>query len=195
MDKIIFGILAASVTVISYFPYLRDVFKGKTKPHAYTWLIWSITQSIAVFGILSGQGGSPATYGLVIGAALCFVVFILSLKYGTKDITLFDSVILTVALISIFVWIKLNNLTLAVIIISVIDFLGYVPSFRKSYKDPYSETVLAWLGFIMSGIFGILALNEYNLLTLTYVLTITLANIILVLICLLRRKSFVKQNP
>ena len=40
--KIILGVLAALMAAGSAFLYLRDIFRGNTKPHIYTWLIWAI---------------------------------------------------------------------------------------------------------------------------------------------------------
>ncbi len=49
--KIISTIIATIIGVIAFFPYLKDIFSLKTKPHVYTWLIWVITQGTAVLGI------------------------------------------------------------------------------------------------------------------------------------------------
>jgi hypothetical protein len=195
MAKNIFGYISALLVIISYLPYVLDIIKKKTKPHSYTWLIWSITQTIAIFGILQGHGGGPATYPLIIGSILCFAVFILSIFFGTKDITVLDSIVLFLALGAIFIWLKLNSLIFAVILVSIIDFLGYIPSFRKSYNNPWTETISAWIGFILSGCCGLLALNKINLLTSVYIITITSANIIISLICIVRRKQLPNLKP
>ena len=48
------AILGGFFVVIAYVPYLRDIFKGKTTPHLYTWLIWFLTLSTALAGMWSG---------------------------------------------------------------------------------------------------------------------------------------------
>ena len=186
--KLIFAIVA-TITIIggSFLPYLRDIFRGKTKPHAYTWLIWTITQSTAVAGLIYGKGGWGAL-SLTIGTAFFFLVFLLSLKYGTKNITKSDTIVLIAALSAIVVWWQLNNPLLAVLMVSVIDVLGYIPSFRKIFKEPWTETAISWLFFCLTSIFSMLALEEYNLLTLTYIVTITSVNISFLAVCLIRRR-------
>ena len=37
--KIAYGILGTLAVIAAYVPYFRDIYKGRTKPHAYTWLI------------------------------------------------------------------------------------------------------------------------------------------------------------
>jgi hypothetical protein len=42
--KFWFAIAAAMVGIAAFLPYLRDMLARKTRPHAYTWLIWILTQ-------------------------------------------------------------------------------------------------------------------------------------------------------
>jgi hypothetical protein len=191
--KIVFTIIATIIGIIAFLPYLRDIFLRKTKPHAYTWLIWTITQITAIVGILLGGGGWGAL-NLIVGTLFVISIFLFSLKYGSKNITRLDTIILITALLAIIIWWRLNQPLIAIIMVSVIDFLGYIPSFRKSYQEPWSETLSFWLACSLSNIFAILALSDYNFLTVTYIATITVANVLLFLFCLFRRKFVTKPK-
>lgn len=95
--KILFAVASIVVLVIGYIPYFKDLFAGSTKPHAYTWLIWVITQGTAT--TVAFYGG--ANWGLLMlagGTVLVAVMFFLSFKYGTKNITKSDTGILILAL-------------------------------------------------------------------------------------------------
>src|SRR6267154_611140 len=101
--KLDFAIVSTVISLASYYPYIRDMLQGKTKPHAYTWLIWVLTQSTAVAGIIYG-GGNYGAISLAINLIMLAVVFILSFKYGTTDISRSDTIVLVVALCAIVVW-------------------------------------------------------------------------------------------
>ena len=188
--KIFFALIATIIEVVAYFPYLKDIFSLKTKPHAYTWLIWIITSGTAAIGVLYG-GGRWGALGVIVGMFLISIVFLFSLKYGTKNITIGDTMILIAALCAIFVWWQLEQPLLAVTMVSIIDIFGYIPTFRKSYQDPWSETLIFWIAFVLSGIFAIMALSEYNILTTTYLIAVTFANASLVLFIFFRRRFVV----
>jgi hypothetical protein len=187
--KLVATIISVIIGLVSFLPYLRDTFLNKTKPHVYTWLIWTITQGIATLGIFYGYGGWGGALNLGIGTFFIFVILIFSLKNGTKNITTFDTIILISALCAIFVWWKLEQPVIALMMICAIDAIGYIPTYRKSYEDPWSETILTWIGFGLGNIFSVIALLQYNFLTLAYLITIFSANLILVLICVVRRKK------
>ena len=74
--KIFLGAIAALLALLSSFLYIRDIFRGNTKPHTYTWLIWSIVTTIAFFGqwVSGGGAGSWAT-----GVAAVVTIFTLLL--------------------------------------------------------------------------------------------------------------------
>ena len=165
--------------------------RNKTKPHAYSWLIWAITQGIAVSALLYGGGGWGG-FGLIAGTVLALGVFLLSLKYGSPNITRADTFILIAALSAILVWWQLESALLAVLMVTAIDIAGYIPSIRKTYADPSSEILSTWIFFLITDIFSLLALSEYNVLTTTYLIGLGFANATLIAVYLWRR-SIVKR--
>ena len=63
--KVLLGALAIVIGIFAYIPYLRDLWRGKTKPHAFSWIIWGIMTSTGFFASMSRGGGAG-----VCGAAL-----------------------------------------------------------------------------------------------------------------------------
>lgn len=185
--KLIFFILSAVIGTAGFIPYIQDVLGRRTEPHIYTWLIWAITQGTAAALGVYGGGGLGAI-SLLIAALMNTTVFILAIKYGTKNITKFDTVILIGAFLAILVWWQLDQPLLAVIMITVIDFVGYIPTVRKAYEEPWTETVKSWLAYFVAMGFAILALKEYNWLTLFYSSMIVVSNLAMAILCIIRRR-------
>lgn len=178
---------------IAFLPYLIDIFKRRTEPHVYTWLIWLITQGTATVGVYYGGGGWGAA-GLTLGTVLVAVVFLLSFRYGTKNITKSDTLVLIAALAAVLVWWQLNQPVLAVLMVSAIDALGYIPTYRKSWSEPWSETASSWGIFAAGNFISLFGLAALNLLTVTYLATIMVANTILLTLILIRRRKISKPS-
>lgn len=188
------AIVAAIVTVSAYFPYVYEILKRRTTPHAYTWLIWGITVGTAGAAAFYGGAGWGA-YPTLIGAVLVFAVFLLSLKYGSRNITLSDRVVLTLALLAILVWWQLESPLLAVLMVTGIDAFGYIPTLRKLWEEPWSESLTAWGLYIAAPVLVILSLEQYNVLTVTYTAMTIIVNTGLVSMSLVRRQSISKPEP
>jgi hypothetical protein len=191
--KATFAVFAAVIGTASYAPYLRDMLRGTTKPHVYTWLIWTLTTGTAAAGAWYGGGGYSAA-SQTLASCLTFLFFFLSLRYGTKNITRSDTLILFAALFAIGLWWLLRNPLLSVLLVTVIDVIAYAPSYRKSFSEPWSESVLAWNMFTLAMIFSILSIAHYNVLTVIYLAMTVAMNIGLVALCLYRRQCVPKPS-
>jgi hypothetical protein len=192
--KTAFAVLAILASLFSQVFYIRGVLRKETKPHSYTWLIWTITLGVAAAGLLEGGANALVAAGLSLGALGVFIIFLLSFKYGTKNITRSDTVLLLSSFAAIYVWLQLDQPILAVLMVSLIDGVGYIPTYRKSWNEPWSEDIPAWATITLSYAFSVLALDAYNLLTVPYLATIMTANIILLILLWYRRKRIQKPN-
>lgn len=186
--KFLLGILAAALAIAAYVPYLRSVFSGRTKPHIYTWLIWTLTTGTAAVATWYG-GGNFGSLSLFAGSALAFAVFLLSFRYGTTDITKGDTATLIAALLAILLWWQMQNPLLAVFTVSAIDALGYLPTYRKLWNAPWSEDLRAWIVTAVGNLFALAALSEYNLLTVTYLAVLFTGNSLLIILSMARRRK------
>lgn len=190
--KITFSIIASICGAIGFIPYLWNSFFGETRPHVFTWLIWMITSGVAVTGLWLGGGGIgaiPSTITIV----FVTLVFLASLRFGKKDIKRSDIVVLIVAMSAILIWWLFDNPYLAILIVSLIDVIGYIPTFRKSFKEPWAETMTSWGLFGLSSIFAMLALESYNFLTVSYLASISIVNILVVIFLFIRRRALSKK--
>lgn len=191
--KLILAIIASVITAIAFAPYILDIIRKQTQPHIYTWVIWIITQGTAIAGAIIG-GSKFGVISIIVSLFFVFIVCILSLKFGTKNITKSDTITFVAALSAIVVWWQLENPVLAVIMVSIIDGLGYIPTFRKSFEEPWTETVSFWFLMALASFLTMLAIEEYNLLTFTYMGTLTIANTALFVMLVWRRKVLIKSS-
>jgi len=184
----IFGLVASALAVFAFLPYIKDIFNKKTKPHIYSWLVWSIIQSIGVLTMIKG-GADYGALGLGLGAFFCIFIFLLCFKYGTKNITKFDTILLIAALITIVVWLTQEDPLISVFLVTLIDLIAFVPTYRKTYLAPRSETLSTYFFDVASNSLAIVAIANYSLTTTLYVSSLVVTNAIMVLILIIRRKK------
>lgn len=189
--KIIISLIAVALSFWGYGIYIRDIIKRKTVPHAFTFLIWgtasSITWALQVYG---GAGiGSWITFAV---AAICIVIFFLSLKYGEKKITILDIVFLALSLVSLLLWLGANQPVWSVILIVITDVSGFGPTIRKSWNKPHEETLFTWELTAFRHALGILALEKFNILTLLYPVVWVAVNVLFSIFLIIRRSQLKK---
>ena len=179
--KIVLGSIAAILALFSSFLYIRDILRGNTKPHTYTWLIWSIVTTIAFLGQWV-SGGGPGSWATGVAAVVTIGTFFLSLKdkYGTKDITSFDKVCLALAIISILPWILTKSVLWSVILATVIDLIAFFPTMRKTWHAPQSESLGSmYVDAVKHGL-STFSMGSYSLVTLIYPLSVLLTKFVII---------------
>jgi hypothetical protein len=186
--KPVLGVIALIVAFVSYVPYIRNIFAGKTKPHAFSWLVWGILNGIAFAGQLHDKGGAGA-WSVGLTAAVMFFIFSVSLKRGEKDIRPFDWFCLISALLSLIPWLLTNDPLASVILITVIDAFGFLPTVRKSYRKPHQETLVTFTLSIVKYSLVVIALQKYTVVTVLFPLSLVIMNALFVGMLVIRRKQ------
>lgn len=173
--KIILGTIASIVSLIGYVPYIRDIFRKKTKPHVFSWLVWSFSAGIVFFAQVVKGAGSGA-WAMGIAVVVSFSIAVLAAFKGEKKITFLDWLAFSGALVGLVAWILTDNPLFAVILVTITDALAFIPTFRKAYYKPYEETLFTWFIASTKFIIVLFAMNTYNATTLLYPIYLTLSN-------------------
>lgn len=181
------GLAASCTSIISLSLYMRTIVAGKTRPHAFSWIIWGVLMAVTFVAQHTQHAGAGA-WQTAVSSVMCGTVGVLSLFYGERYITRSDWVALVAALGTIPLWIVLKDPLLSVIILMIIDVIGYYPTFRKSYHAPYHENVWRPLRALVMITFSIAAMQNYNTVTMLYPIVFATMEIGLVAMLLWRRR-------
>ncbi len=191
--KVIIGAIAAILALWSSYLYILDILRGNTKPHTYTWLIWSIVTTIAFLGQWV-SGGGPGSWATGVAALVTIATLLLSLKgnYGTKDVTNFDRICLILAILSILPWILTKSVLWSVILATLIDLIAFFPTMRKTWHAPKSESLGSMYVDAVKHALSMFAMGQYSLITLIYPLSVLLTKFVIIgEILFLRKKNVV----
>jgi len=189
--SLIFWLISWVLIVAFCGKYLHSLLQGETKPHIYTILLYVIITGIIFYSQITAWAGFWAMY---VGITFLFwiLIFVLSFWYGIKDITITDKISLILALLSIPLWYISWDPLLSVILLIIVDVFSSYPSVRKTYVNPYSENLFAFVIEFIWISFSILALAQVNFLSAGYLIYIMLFDILMFCIIYFRRKS-IKQ--
>ena len=191
--KLLLGLVSTLTACICYLPYLRDIISKKTEPHMYSWLVWTILQVVGAAAQLKDGAGYGA-WALVVGAFFCFAIFLLSFKYGTKNISKFDLFCLVASIGAIGIYLFINNPVWATIVVATVDFVGFLPTFRKGFQEPFSETASTFIMSAIANALSIFALQHYSVTTVLYIGSLFFTNSSFATMILIRRLLLKKTS-
>jgi len=149
--------LSAALGAYCAIPYIASIIKGKTKPHQFSWLVFSIMNGIVfVSQFLEGGRGSIIVYGLFfIGST---INFLLSLKFGVRDSSKWDKMLFAFALATIVIWLLTRSNEVAIWLTVLIDIFATSMIILKLRSKPHSEAPWPWILATAATGFGLLTL-------------------------------------
>lgn len=183
---------AMALSLVQYLPYVVNTLRGRTKPHAFSWFAWGLPTIIVFFAQYSESAGVGIWVTGFTGF-VCTGIFILALFYGEKDIKPLDWFSFVASAAGIALWFFTHNPLGAVILMTSVDIIGFVPTVRKSLTKPREETLLTYATGGLKWVFSVAALIVFNPTTLIYPVAMIVANWAFVILLAIRRMQLHNQ--
>ncbi len=181
------------MALLGNIPYIRDAINKRVKPHPYTWLVWTIVSGITLFGQIA-KGAGIGALPTAVAEAFTVFIFIYSLRYGFKNIQRTDNYFLAAALMGLIPWILTKDPTLSVVIAVLIDLVAFIPTIRKTWQKPSSETPALYSANVLRHVLTLLSLGSYNIATTLHSIAMISTNSVMTLIILLKKQPKTKHK-
>lgn len=187
--KNLLSAIAIALTIFAFFPYIRSILKGETKPHVFSWVIWGSTTFIVCLAQLADEGGAGAWPIGVSGIITLYVAILAYIKKSDSTITKTDWLFFILAMASLPIWYLTSNPLWAVVILTTADVLGFGPTFRKAYIRPFEEQLIFFVIMTIRNLISITALEHYSLTTVLFPAVIATTCLIFIPMVIYRRRT------
>jgi hypothetical protein len=194
MLKETLSVIAIIITIGSFMPYLLSILRGQTKPHVFSWIIWSITTLVVFLAQLSDKGGAGAWPIGVSGIITIIVAWLAYRNKGDISITRSDWLFLISALSALPFWYLTADPFWAVLILTTVDMLGFGPTLRKAYHSPHDEQALFYFLFAIRNVIAIFALENYSATTLLFPVATGLGCLVLISVIGYQRRPLASKT-
>jgi hypothetical protein len=180
-------ITGALLQLCQAIPFLVEMMRGKAKPNIVSWSTWMLLTGI---GSAAGFASGDWPTGVIVGASGLGTAAIVTLGFwkGYAKLTSVDAVCQVAALAAFATWPLLHGPVLAVVVAVTIDAIAAMATLYHAYRKPHEEV---WASYAVSGtgsLCGILALNEFTIVSSLYLFYLVTANALLAAMILARRR-------
>ena len=186
--RLILGVIAVVIALVSYVPYIRDILRGSTKPHPVSWFAFALLMGIT-FSAQLITGAGPGAWVTGVSAIAIFGIAIFSIVHGGVEVVPFDWACLIAAILGIVLWRITSDPLTAVVIVTITHTIAMGPMFRKAYLKPYEETLSLFVLSIAKCVVGCLAFGSFNLTSMLFPSVIIGLNVVLVSVLIYRRRQ------
>ena len=178
-----FVYLAVALSALGATGYIRDTLRGLTAPNRVTWALWGLLGLLA-FGIESQQNVGLARWmTLALGAV---PILVLAASFRDRNavwrLGAFDVVCGVISLAGVVFWALVHEATIALVAFIAADQVAALPTFRKSWLAPDSET--HWVFFLgcANCVITVLTLDAFTTAGVLYPGVIAVSDLLLALV-------------
>jgi hypothetical protein len=165
------------------FYYIRDIFRGNTKPNRVSWIFWMIAPFVGVYvGYKSGTS-VPLLVSTFVGGFIPLLVLIASIfnKNSYWKTTKFDILCGILSLLAIIIWVTTKNGALSITFAILADLFASIPTIIKSWKYSKTENIAPFSFGTLNQIITFLIITNFSFMNLAFPIYFVLTNLAIIL--------------
>lgn len=170
---LVMGVLATGVIFFSQSYEIRSIFIPDpttgtyTRPSRSTFWIWAVVQAVMTASYI----GTGAVWSAGVGVAYTvtiLVIAVLSLRYGYAHWSRLDTWCAVGAAVTIALWVSTGEPMVGLLAGIATDAIGAIPTIRKVWAEPTSESRIAWAWTVVGNALNFFAISSLSLANLSY---------------------------
>ena len=136
-----FVFLAALLSLVGAYGYIRDTLRGSTAPHRVTWSLWALEGILGFIVEVQQHVGLAAVMTLMLGLVpLIVVAASFRHRHYAWQIDRFDAYCGAISLLGLASWALIHQATVGLIAFVGADQLAAIPTLRKAWGAPATES-------------------------------------------------------
>ncbi len=186
--ELLFALISTAIYLVWAIPYWKDLILGKNIPHIFTYSLWWILVGFNVSVLIVHK-----EYFWLIPSWLMFTSVSFWCYFGIKSfskisINWFDWLCFWWWLVLVWYWFVSKNILRTVILTLILDFIAFLPTFKKWWLQPWSETAIMYFMSALWQISTIFSLSWFeNIENMLFWWYLFVANLIFFFMVTIRR--------
>lgn len=172
MQYILYGLILI-LGLASYAAGLSQMLRGAYAPSVFSRVVWLLLAAISFAGVLGSKSttASALLAGIFLAgnASICLVSF----WKGSRDFGKLEIVCLALLAVSALVWVLFKSPLLSLSISLLAHFIGALPTYKRVWAKPESESTLFWFFFFGASCLSVVASRGSSLSAIVFPLYFT----------------------
>jgi len=175
-------ILSGLISITGAYAYIRDTLSGKTRPNRVSWIMWAIAPLVGTVAAISAGADLWATFRVFFSGFLPLIVFGASFVNPKSfwKLTLFDIFCGICSLLALIILIFTHSPRAAILLAALGDGFALLPTLRKAWTNPETETGLTYILSLISTIVVLPSIPIWNIENSAFQIYLLVANTLLI---------------
>lgn len=175
-------IVSVLISIYGSYRYIYDTIKGTTRPNRVSQGLWAIAPLIGVGAAISSGADWMTTVRTFMAGFVPLVIFLVSFvnKNSYWKTTKFDYFCGLFSLIALILWLVVDLPVYAVLLAATADFFAAIPTIKKSWTNPESETGIAYVMSLFSVLIILQTIKTFDIQNTAFQIYLIIVNIMLI---------------
>ena len=184
-------IVSACVSFLGAWAYIRGTVRGQTKPNRVSWTMWALAPLVGTAAALAAHADIWATSRTFLAGFIPLLVLVFSVfnRQSYWKLTVFDLACGAFSLLALAMWLGADSPRYAVLLSALGDGFAALPTIRKAWKNPETETGLTYLAGLVAVLLVLPSIAVWNVENSAFQIYLLIVNSILVF-SVFRRRMF-----
>jgi len=161
---------------------------GQIRPHPMSWLL---------FGLLSATGylvqrdehAGAGSWVMLTMTVLCFLLCGVSVAKGERSFSRQEWLFLIAGCVVFLFYLFTKEPTVAAVLATVVDALGFGPTFSRGWRQPYKDSVTSFALNSAKYVPSLFAMESVSVATCAYPVSLIVMNAAVAALLVLRRRA------
>jgi hypothetical protein len=182
------GILSVVLAVLAAVIYILQTLRGEIRPHPLSWFLFGIL-SLTGYWVQRDEGARQGSWTLLAMTIICFLFVAVSVARGERSFSRTEWAFLAAGGAVFILYLFTGQANVAAALTTVIDALGYGPTFIRGWSFPRKDSVTS---FALNGakfVPSLMAMDPISFATSFYPATLMLLNAAVSIMLMIRRRA------
>lgn len=172
--------------------YVRDTLAGRTKPNRVSYFLWALAPLIGTAAALSAHADVWVTVRIFLAGFMPLLIFLASFinPQSYWKLSVFDFLCGACSLLAFIVWAVIDSPRLAILLAAIGDGFACLPTLRKAWNYPETETGLAYIASFFAALLIIPSIPKWNIENSAFQVYLLIANTLLLFAVYRKRLGF-----
>jgi hypothetical protein len=182
------GILSVVMAILAAVIYVFQTLRGEVRPHPLSWFLFGILSATG-YWVQRDQGAHQGSWTLLAMTIICFIFVAASVARGERSFSRQEWAFAVAGGAAFVVYLFSREANIAAALTTVVDALGYGPTFIRGWTHPKKDSVTS---FALNGakfVPSLMAMDPISFATSFYPATLLVLNAAVSIMLLTRRRA------
>jgi hypothetical protein len=176
-----FVFIGVAIGMMGTLVYARDTYRGLTQPNRVSWTLWTVAPLLALSSEIHSHADWQWVMTLSVGVGPLIVVIASFANHGAVwKLGPFDVACGLASIVGLIVWLVTANDTMALGSFMMADGLASLPTLRKAWLAPETETVWPYATALISSSLTLATVTAWTSANVAFPVQILLMDLLLV---------------